>query len=330
MSYQVVQVIVEKTKVDDVIEIAEMDGVWLSGVTAVKGEKRTVQFLATRKARQKLVDALQKGLYRVDDWHIILSPVDAVVAEEQDDDDQSDDVSETREALLNQVTPRARLTPTFLMLVAISAVVAALGMIENNVAAIIGAMVIAPLLGPLLGSILGIALGERDLIAKSLIASVSGIALALAIGVVLGVVLRFEPGTTELASRAKAGFGDIALALAAGAAAALSLTAGAEATLVGVMVAVALIPPATAIGLFLGKGQWSMAGSSAILLAVNLAALHLSGQLVFLVRGVKPRTRHRQAKVKQAVRFSLIVSGVLLAAMALMIGYFYLHHAVVP
>jgi uncharacterized hydrophobic protein (TIGR00271 family) len=181
-------------------------------------------------------------------------------------------------------------------------------------------MVIAPLLGPLLGTILGVAVGERGLFARALRAGAAGIALAVAVGVLLGLMLPFGIAG-ELAKRATVGFDDIALALAAGAAAVLSLTAGVASVLVGVMVAVALMPPATAIGLFLGKGAWLMAGDAAVLLAVNLVALHLSGQIVFLVQGVKPRTRYRQAKVKPSVRLSLAASGLLLAVLALLIGF---------
>jgi len=212
-------------------------------------------------------------------------------------------------------------TPTYITLVVISAVVAALGMIENNVAEIIGAMVIAPLLGPLLGSILGVSLGERALIFKAVQAIVTGIALAVGTGLTLGLALNFDVGASELAARAKVGFDTMALALAAGTAAALSVTAGVESILVGVMVAVALMPPATAIGLFIGKGAWFMAGEAGLLLAVNLAALNLSGQVAFLLRGVKPRTRYRRAKVKQSVRLSLTVSVMLLIALAILIGY---------
>ena len=47
-----------------------------------------------------------------------------------------------------------------MVLVFLSTVVAAIGLIENNVAVVIGAMVIAPLLGPNLAFGLGTALGD--------------------------------------------------------------------------------------------------------------------------------------------------------------------------
>jgi uncharacterized hydrophobic protein (TIGR00341 family) len=320
MSHQYVHVVVDKSNVDKVIETGERDGVTLSGVSALKGAKRTIYFLATLKAQQGLLDDLQRILSKAEDWHIAICPVDAVIAKSKDEAD-TDEATESREELLSQLSQNANVTPTYITLVVISAVVAALGMIENNVAEIIGAMVIAPLLGPLLGSILGVSLGERNLIIKAVQATVVGIALAIGTGLVLGLLLKFDIGASELAARAKVGFDTMALALAAGAAAALSVTAGVESILVGVMVAVALIPPAAAIGLFMGKGAWFMAGEAGLLLAVNLAALNLTGQVTFLLRGVRPRTRYRRAKVKQSIRLSLIVSAALLVALAILIFY---------
>lgn len=321
MTHHYIHVVVPRDAVDKVIEAAERDGVTLAGISAVKGPARTVSLLTTNEAQQALLDDLQRTLHDTDDWKIAIGPLDAVVTKQREEENGEAESAETREELLSQISRNAGLTPIYLTLVAISAVVAAFGMIGDDVAVIIGAMVIAPLLGPLLGSILGIALGERGLIAQALKASAAGIALAVVIGAVLGIVLPFDVTTKALAARAAVGFENIALALAAGAAAALSLTAGAASILVGVMVAVALMPPAAAIGLFLGKMQWFMASEALLLLAVNLAALHLSGQIVFLVRGVKPRTRYRQAKVRQAIRFSLAISGALLFVLALLIGY---------
>ncbi|MCG6857404.1 MAG: TIGR00341 family protein [Salaquimonas sp.] len=321
MTHQYIHVVVPKEVVDNVIEVAEREGVTLGGISAVKGSARTVSFLTMRNAQQGLLDDLQRTLHNTADWKIAISPVDAVVTKSHEEENGEAEIAETREELLSQISRNAGLTPTYLTLVTISALVAAFGMIGNDVTVIIGAMVIAPLLGPLLGSILGVSLGERGLIAQAMKASATGIALAVAIGAAMGVILPFDVATPALAARASVGFQNIALALAAGAAAALSLTAGAASILVGVMVAVALMPPAAAIGLFVGKAQWLMAVDALLLLAVNLAAVHLSGQLVFLVRGVKPRTRYRQAKVRQPIRFSLTISGALLLVLALLIGY---------
>jgi uncharacterized membrane protein len=64
-----------------------------------------------------------------------------------------------RESLYEEIEKSARLDVNYLALVMLSTVVAAIGLIEDNVAVVIGAMVIAPLLGPNLALALGTALG---------------------------------------------------------------------------------------------------------------------------------------------------------------------------
>ena len=76
----------------------------------------------------------------------------------------------------------------------------------------------------------------------------------MALSVTIGVLVPVDPALTEVASRTRARDGDIALALASGLARALAFTTGVSTTLIGVMVAVALLPPLVAFGLLLGGG----------------------------------------------------------------------------
>lgn len=319
MSYHSVQVTVPKSDVDDVLERAERKGVTVSGISAIKGPARTVTFLVAPDAQQPLLDELQKACNKLDDWQIAVVPVDAVVMKSGKQTDGDD--AQSREELLEEISRGARLNPTYFALVFVSAIVAGLGMIANNVAAIIGAMVIAPLLGPVLASILGVSLGDRKLIEKAAIASASGIALAIATGAVMGLALSPDLGQEELARRGAVGFEDVALALAAGIAAALSITSGVSSALVGVMVAVALLPPAAAIGIFAGNGHLPLTMGAALLLAVNLSALFLSGQIVFFVRGIKPRTWYMRKKAEQSFKVSLLAWSVLMFVLLALIWF---------
>ena len=63
----------------------------------------------------------------------------------------------------------------------------------------------------------------------------------------------------ELLARTDVGFDGVVLALASGAAAVLSLTSGVASALVGVMVAVALLPPTATLGMMLATGQTELA-----------------------------------------------------------------------
>ena len=201
------------------------------------------------------------------------------------------------------------------MLTFLSAIVAAIGLLNDNVAVIIGAMVIAPLLGPNLAFALGTALGDRRLMFKAMRTNAAGIALTVALGVVIALLWTEGFDAPELLSRTKVGYDGIALALASGAAAVLSLVAGVSSALVGVMVAVALMPPAVAIGIMLGAGNPEGALGAAVLLGVNVVCVNLAAQSVFVAKGIRPRTWWEQKASAASLRINFAMWLVLLAAL---------------
>ena len=207
----------------------------------------------------------------------------------------------------------------FIVLVLLSTAVAAIGLLRDNVAVVIGAMVIAPLLGPNLAFSLGVALGDRDLMLQAVRASAIGFVLTIVVSVLLGLTIPFDIASHELMARTDVTFNSIALALAAGAAAVLSLTAGVSTVLVGVMVAVALLPPAATFGFMLGAGEFTHAAGAGTLLAVNLVCVVLSAQIVFLVRGIRPRTWWERRSARQSTWLSIAVSSGLLVGLAVLI-----------
>ena len=102
-------------------------------------------------------------------------------------------------------------------------------------------------------------------------------------------------------ARTDVGLDGVVLALASGAAAVLSLTSGLPSVLVGVMVAVALLPPAATMGLMLGQGHFDLMNGAGLLLAVNIVCVNLSAKLVMLVKGVRPRTWLEKRKARQSL-----------------------------
>lgn len=116
-------------------------------------------------------------------------------------------------------------------------------------------------------------------------------------------------------SRTYVGMDAVVLALASGAAAVLSLTTGLSSVLVGVMVAVALLPPMATVGLMLGSGQFDLAFGAALLLAVNVVCVNLAAKTVFLFRGIKPRTWLEKRKAKQSMMTYMLFWGISLAVL---------------
>jgi len=244
----------------------------------------------------------------------------------------------SREELYNSVAPATRLNAVFVTTVLLSSIVAAVGLYRNDVAIIIGAMVIAPLLGPNIALALGTTLGDRSLCSRALHCGLTGFVLALLFATLVGAAFplvderRLEV-MTQFSSRTIPGVGDFLLALAAGISGALAFTTGVSASLIGVMVAVALLPPLIVVGVLLGSGirleiesipheHFLRALGATCLLLTNIICVNLAGVATFLVQGVRPRGWWEEHQAKRSTRLALLVWLTLLGALAILIGFF--------
>jgi uncharacterized hydrophobic protein (TIGR00341 family) len=290
--------------------------VWTSAPGAGTGMARV---LVDAEHVETLTDALVNRLGSREGFRVILLPVEATVprveepaenemqaaagAEPEEAEGRQQRIS--RDELYQDLVEESRLTWVYGVMVALSAVVAAVGLIRGDVAIIIGAMVIAPLLGPNVAVSLACTLGDLDLARRSLKTIGVGLAIAAAVSLALGAVLQFDPAAPALASRTQAGVGDIALALAAGAAGSLAFTSGVPAVLVGVMVAVALLPPLVTAGLLAGGGHGERALGAVALLVTNLTCVNLAAVATFLLQKVRPRTWWEAERAKRATRIAV-------------------------
>lgn len=270
------------------------------------------------------------------EYRVVLQSVEATlprpeVEEEADDAEpdaeaeaKQDDVSVgriSRVELYEYIRDEINVSGVYYALVALSMVVATGGMLRDQTAVVIGAMMIAPLLGPSLALALSTTLGDLPLLGRALWANASGMALALAGALAAGVVFPVDPATSEIAGRTVIGIADVALAASSGAAGALSVTRDKAMGLVGVMVAVALLPPLVAFGLLLGGGHLAPALDAGLLTLTNVVALNLAAVCTFLVLGVRPRDWRDVAQARTSVRIALALWGGVLAVLLALLWF---------
>ncbi len=329
MPLRMLEISAPDTASNTIRDLAEKHGAidsWHSAKN--KDGRRTTHILTHLDRQQDLMDELQKKLHKEKNWRLAVIPVEATIPKP---DGKKEDVNGnnkgrlvvrgtiTREELYTEMEKGAHLNSNFLLLVLLSALVAAIGLLRNDVAVIIGAMVIAPLLGPNLALAFGAALGDRDLMLDAARTNGVGLCVTLLVAGLIGFILPISLESAELSSRAHVGLESIVLALAAGAAGVLSVTTGLSGALVGVMVAVALMPPAVAMGLYLGDGAIPQAYGAGLLLAANIVCVNLAAQVIFLFRGFRPRTYYMRKKSKQSIKYNALFWLVLLAILALLI-----------
>jgi uncharacterized hydrophobic protein (TIGR00341 family) len=286
---------------------------------------------------ESLSDKLTEKFSSAEGFRIMLFSVEATMPqpepEEKEDEAVEDENSKqmigriSREELYADVTSGSELNWVFIAMVILSALVAGVGLVRDDVAVIIGAMVIAPLLGPNVSLALSATLADFNLAWRSLKANAAGLFTALSIAVVMGIVLDVNLESQQILNKTAVSLGDITIALAAGSAGVLAFTRGVPATIVGVMVAVALLPPLVNVGLLLGSGYTNLAVGSIILTFTNLICINLAGILTFLVQGVRPRSWWEAQKAKRAVRTAISIWVILLIILAVIIWYWNLSPA---
>ncbi|MBT8364269.1 MAG: TIGR00341 family protein [Deltaproteobacteria bacterium] len=291
--------------------------------------RKEIKLLLDAEMTEPVLDFIENRYGFQEGFRVIVTAVEAVIprleVEEQPQTDEIKQKSESeakrihREELYEDINSVSSGGRTFILLVILSAFVAAIGLLRANVAIIIGAMVIAPLLGPNMGMALAATLGDSALAKRSLKTIFTGIAVAMTIAIALGWFATVEVTNPEIASRLDVSYTDFVLALASGAAGALSFTSGAPGSLIGVMVAVALMPPLMVFGLLIGDGQFQTSLYALLLLTTNVVCVNISGVAMFLYQGVRPFSWWEAKKAKKQTRIAIAVWMVLLAMLTILI-----------
>lgn len=286
-----------------------------------------IKILLSSEKTEVVLDLLEKNYSMINGFRIIILPVEASIPrpheektykEEEPKSEQPHDTKVTRiihEELYADIIDTTKLSKIYVAMVLLSSIVAAFGLLGNNVAVIIGAMVIAPMLGPNVALSLATALGDVTLARIALKANAVGILIAFFLSVFTGFIFTINPDIPEITSRTKVGLDAIVIALASGSAGVLSFTTGVPTILIGVMVAVALLPPLVAFGLLLGSGHELPAFGALLLFLVNIICINLSGVVTFLAQGIRPKTWWEAEKAKKATRIAITMWIILLLAL---------------
>ena len=321
MSLRLIEIVVANSGLPRFEELRHGDSVIASWQIQLGDNQSLVRMLIKTVDAEAWFDDLQTRFEGEDCFRLILLPVEAtlprlietVPASEEKPEKSPERIS--REELYTDIAESAATTRVFIASTVIATMVAAVGLMRDDTAIIIGAMVIAPLLGPNIALCLATALGDLTLAKKSLRTHATGLAVALAVSLVVGTFLPCDPGSESLLARTSVNMGDVVLALASGCAGVLAFTTGAPSSLIGVMVAVALLPPFAVFGLMLAAGEFGLAQGALMLVATNVICVNLAGVLTFVVQGIRPRAWWEAERAKQATRISIAIWIALLAVL---------------
>ena len=321
--YRLVEIILPKENKEELKDIFNTKGIVDYWQEESYKDKLAYKILIKTPFSQTLIDKLRK----IKNIRIIVTEVITTIPEIEKSTPPKKKIKVSREELYTQTLNSSSINYVYIIMIILSAIIAIFGFSTDNIAVIIGAMVIAPLLGPNIAAALGITLGDISLVKKGFLALLTGSSLAYFISVFFGFFLHISLNLHEISLRIHLHYSDIIIAIASGIAGVLAFTTGYAISLVGVMVAISLLPPLVASGLLFGSGYFLYSLSALLLFFINVVSLILSGVITFRFQGIRPKTwwEEKKAKIyrKQAITMSLIM--LLLFIVAIFINHKIFH-----
>ncbi|RCW69623.1 TIGR00341 family protein [Saliterribacillus persicus] len=334
MELQLVEVYIPTQKFEYTSEKLEEFDILKKWSTSISEEEMLIKVLIDKRYTEEVLNFLEKQAGESDDTRALLYNISTYIPrieedeepvqndstkEEDEEDNQAEIIRASRQELYSVVGNSSKVTINFTWMLVLSSIVATAGIVKDSAAIVIGAMVIAPLIGPFTAIAFSSILGDFKLMKRSSLTAFYGLSLPIFIAIIFGFVFPLPYNSHEFAARTNVELMDIIVAIAAGAAGALSFIKRVSEALVGVMVSVALLPPAVVLGMTIGDRAWNFVGTPSLLLLVNVMAILLSAIIVFWVSGIKPTKWNEIQAANTSKVYSLIFVSVVTIALAVII-----------
>jgi uncharacterized hydrophobic protein (TIGR00341 family) len=325
---RLVQILIPTGKRDAVLGVLTEEGIdyVLTDETSGREFTAVVTFPVPTNALEPVLEDLrdvginEDGYTVVVDANTVISSqfdeLEETYAEEEDEDRIA------REELTSKANDLAPSMSNYALMTVISAIIATAGLLLDSPAVVVGSMVIAPLIGPAMTANVGTVVDDHEMFVQGVKLQAVGLGLAVASATVFALLVRYANVIPPLADVTTVGqirervapdFLSLIVALGAGAAGVVSLTSGVSTALVGVMIAVALIPPAATVGIGIAWGQPLVSLGSAVLLLVNVLSINLAVLVGLWYQGYRPEHWFQESDARSTTvkRIGVLVLSIL-------------------
>ncbi|MFX1511665.1 MAG: TIGR00341 family protein [Promethearchaeota archaeon] len=228
------------------------------------------------------------------------------------------------EEIYEDMRAKAPFSHTYIVYTLLAGIIAGLGLVTDNLVAILASMIIAPLMSPIVSASFGIVVSDRSLFKKSVITEAFGLIMAMSMGVVVGFSMDPAYATSEMLSRTSISLVEIVIALVSGLAVGVSVSEKKESEVIGIAVAAALMPPAVNVGIFLWMGFdtnsqkfLDLSYGSLELLIINVVAIHVVTVVIFKFRGIRPVAEWRARFSRQRILRNIAILLIIVLAISL-------------
>ncbi|GAB7017707.1 TIGR00341 family protein [Halostagnicola bangensis] len=327
---RLLQIFVPHGDRDLVLETLEVEGIDYA-ITEEVGPgdfEALVSIPITPAGVEPILERLHEAGLTEESYSVVVAAETIVSAREEELTDQFGGTRISREELRSRAVDLAPDSSTYFALLVLSTIIATAGLLLDSSATIIGAMVVAPLMGPALAASVGVIVDDDDLASRGVRLQVFGLLASVLTAAVLGYLLRgtvllppaFDITTVPaVQERITPGFLALFLALGSGAAGVISLVRNVGSVLVGVAIAVALIPPAATAGLGIAWGHPEVVLTAGTLVLINMFSINLTALLLLWISGYRPDRAGNVERVYGRLRSRVLVILLVIALLSVVL-----------
>lgn len=202
----------------------------------------------------------------------------------------------------------------FVVEMVLASVLATLGLLQNSVAIVIGAMLVAPLFRPIQALAYALVINNWGRFLKAFLVLLTSTLGGIIIGIGITILLPNPQQTAEIAVRTAPNILDLVVALVSAVIVFLSLKSERLAdSVAGVAMAAALLPPLSVIGIEIALMDLASAKGAALLYLTNVIGIVLVGVIVLYMYGFDATEKSKEVSSKVMNIIILVVLTIALA-----------------
>jgi uncharacterized hydrophobic protein (TIGR00271 family) len=194
-----------------------------------------------------------------------------------------DEDRENKKKFVSNVIDSSAPREDFYLMVTLSGLITAMGLIVDNIALVIAGMIVAPLLSPILAMGLGFVILNFKVFWRSLKIFLGAVLLIVIFSAMVSVLFNVNCSEILLLKKMVISWASFSIALIVGITASYVWTRpNYKEYLSGVAVAVTIIPPLTSLGLVLPSLKFDLFFDILYFFLMNISGIFLGGVMVFL------------------------------------------------
>ncbi len=320
-----VRIVIPANKVNVILEITK--NLELETDISLENDKATLLLIVEDTQTSLLIEELKGIGVGTIFGKLAMSPIDFELSSTVKRKKIIPGKSISLDEMLSNFRSLSVLSPTFVILSISAGILAAFGLLFDNIVIVIASMIIAPFLGPIALSVIGSLFPRNTYTIRAFAAEFSGLSLCILLGFLVGLFFPLQDTIPhQIAIRTEPGIADIVFAIFSGLAAGIFIIRGESTNIVGVAVAASLCPPAANVGILLSNLLWSKALSSLFLLILNVISIYSACAIIFwlsqsLGKGGTTSSRQYSKMSKKYFLQSTFAIFVLIAIIVIIILY---------